>query len=279
MTRSLFLIILLTISTITTASICKRDTIFSQINSRLHPPGISDSIISTYSNINDDIAYKSLEKKHSYTQFILPAILISYGVIAQNCNFLKKLDRSTHKEVERHFTKTTHVDDFLLFVPITAVYGLDFSGLAKAKHNFRDRAIVTATTYIIVGTTVVTLKKTVNRTRPDGMDRASFPSGHAASAFAGAHILFREYKDTSPWIGIAGYATATLTGALRITNKKHWASDVVTGAGIGIISAELGYLLLPVFQNILGIGNKNKNLAIAPIINKNNYGIGLAYQF
>lgn len=264
---------------ISSASICKRDIIFSQINSRLHLPDISDTIISTGSNINSNIAYKGLEKKPSYTLFILPAVLISYGIVAQNCDFLKKLDRSTHKKVERHFTKTTHVDDFLLFVPITAVYGLDFSGLVKAKHNFRDRAIVTATTYIIVGTTVVTLKKTVNRTRPDGMDRASFPSGHAASAFAGAHILFREYKDTSPWIGIAGYATATLTGALRITNKKHWVSDVVTGAGIGIISAELGYLLLPVFQNMLGIGNKNKNLAIAPIINKNNYGIGLAYQF
>lgn len=240
---------------------------------------ISDTIIPTYSNINSSLSYKGLEKKPSYTQFILPAVLISYGIIAQNCDFLKKLDRSIHKEVERHFTKKTHVDDFLLFVPITAVYGLDISGLTKAKHNFRDRAIVTATTYIIVGTTVLTLKKTVNRTRPDSMDRASFPSGHTTSAFAGAHILFIEYKDTSPWIGIAGYATATLTGALRITNKKHWLSDIVTGAGIGIISAELGYLLLPVFQNILGIENKNKNLAIAPIINKNNYGIGLAYQF
>ncbi|MFV0537883.1 MAG: phosphatase PAP2 family protein [Dysgonomonas sp.] len=249
------------------------------MNSILHPPDVSDTIISTYSNINSNLSYLSFEKKPSYTQFILPAVLISYGVIAQNCNFLKKFDRSTHKEVERHFTKTTHIDDFLLFVPITAVYGLDFSGLAKAKHNFRDRAIVTATTYIIVGATVVTLKKTINRTRPDGTDRASFPSGHTASTFAGAHILFKEYEDTSPWIGIAGYATATLTGTLRVINKKHWVSDVVTGAGIGIISAELGYLLLPVFQNILGIENKNKNFAIAPIINKNNYGIGLSYQF
>lgn len=277
--RLFLIIILFAVNTTISGSICERDTIFPVADTSIQVICISDTAISVYSDSSKNLAYNNSEKKLSYTQFILPAVLISYGIVAQNYTPLKKLDRSIRNEVNRHFTKTTHIDDFLLFVPIAAVYGLDLSGLAKAKHKFSDRAIVTATTYIVVGTTVFTLKNSIDRTRPDGIDRGSFPSGHTASAFAGAHILFREYKDTSLWIGIAGYATATLTGTFRITNKKHWLSDTVAGAGIGILSAELGYLLLPVFQNILGIGNSDKSLAIVPSINKNGYGIGLAYQF
>jgi membrane-associated phospholipid phosphatase len=92
-------------------------------------------------------------------------------------------------------------------------------------------------------------------------------------------LRFKEYKDTSLWIGIAGYAVATGTGALRVLNKKHWVSDVVTGAGIGILSAEAGYLLLPVFHNMSGIKNKKNNLVVAPVIGIDNYGIGMAYTF
>jgi hypothetical protein len=54
-------------------------------------------------------------------------------------------------------------------------------------------------------------------------------------------------------------------------------SDVVTGAGIGILSVEISYLLLPVFHNVLGVKDSKKNFVIAPIIGKDNYGAGLAY--
>jgi len=123
------------------------------------------------------------------------------------------------------------------------------------------------------------MKTTTRIQRPDGSDTHSFPSGHTATAFAGAHILFREYKDTSPWIGAAGYAVATGTGTPRVLNKRHWVSDVVTGAGIGTLSAEAGYLLLPVFHKIIRTGNLNRGLAVMPSVGTDNYGVALAYTF
>ena len=90
--------------------------------------------------------------------------------------------------------------------------------------------------------TIQTMKHTINVQRPDGSNMKSFPSGHTATVFTGSHILFNEYKDSCPWIGIGAYGIATATGILRMTNNKHWLSDVVTGAGIGILSAEVAYM-------------------------------------
>ena len=47
----------------------------------------------------------------------------------------------------------------------------------------------------------------------------------------------------SPWYSIGAYTAATLTGLSRQMNNKHWLSDVLVGAGIGILSTEVGYYL------------------------------------
>lgn len=214
----------------------------------------------------------------SYSKFIIPTAMISYGIMAQGSERLKELDYSTHHEITEHYTARIRLDDYMQFAPAVAVYGLDFCGI-KAKHNFRDRTIVMATSFLIMCATVQTMKSTINIARPDGSNNNSFPSGHTATAFVDAHILFKEYRDTSPWIGVAGYTVAATTGTLRVINKKHWVSDVVSGAGIGILSAELGYLLLPVFHNTFGIKDKKSSLVIAPTIGVDNYGVGLAYTF
>ena len=57
-----------------------------------------------------------------------------------------------------------------------------------------------------------------------------------------ATMLHKEYGPRSPWYSIAGYSMATVTGVSRMLNNKHWFSDVLVGAGIGILSVELGYL-------------------------------------
>jgi len=210
--------------------------------------------------------------------FIIPAVCISYGVLTRVSKPLQQFDRHIETEVRRHFTKRSHFDDFLQYAPVSAVYGLDFVGI-KAKHNFRDRTFVVITSYLIMGGTVQTIKNATGIERPDGSNRLSFPSGHTATAFTGAHILFKEYRDASPWIGVAGYAAATTVGAMRILNQKHWFSDVVTGAGIGILSVEIGYMLLPVFRQIIGVEQNQSTLAIAPMIGNNQYGLGMVWVF
>lgn len=212
------------------------------------------------------------------SKFIIPSVLISYGLMAMINKPLQELDHSTHDEIGEHLHAKIPVDDYAQFAPVIAIYGLDLAGV-KAKHNFRDRTIIVTTAYTIMGPTVETMKRTFGIERPDGSNRRSFPSGHTATAFVGAHILFKEYKETSPWIGMTGYMVAAGTGTLRVLNKKHWVSDVVTGAGVGILCAEAGYLLLPVFHKLFKIEDSANNLVVVPSIGMDNYGIGLTYTF
>ena len=77
---------------------------------------------------------------------------------------------------------------------------------------------------------VYILKPTVNRTRPNGGSQ-SFPSGHSASAFAGAAFLQMRYG----WAyGVPAYAAATFVAYSRVESKQHWTSDVIAGGAIGI---------------------------------------------
>jgi membrane-associated phospholipid phosphatase len=77
---------------------------------------------------------------------------------------------------------------------------------------------------------VYVLKPAIDRTRPDGGGQ-SFPSGHAASAFAGAAFLQRRYG----WrLGVPAYALATYVGWSRVEADRHHPSDVVASAAIAI---------------------------------------------
>ena len=66
-------------------------------------------------------------------------------------------------------------------------------------------------------------------------DYSSFPSGHTTAAFAAATVYAMEYKD-KPLIPIISYSAATLIGLSRLTENKHWATDVVVGAMLGYLS-------------------------------------------
>lgn len=69
---------------------------------------------------------------------------------------------------------------------------------------------------------------------------------------------------------------------MRILNRRHWLSDVVTGAGIGIASVEIAYLLLPVFNRwitVKGGTTRRTSMMFAPAVGYGYYGAGFACVF
>ena len=133
-------------------------------------------------------------------------------------------------------------DDWIQYAPGVAVVGLKVSGLPGMTKAGRF-AVSSAFSVAIMAAVVNGVKYTVKRERPDLSARNSFPSGHSATTFMTATILHKEYGWKYPWISILGYTTATVTGASRILNNKHWMSDIIGGAAIGIGSVHLGYYL------------------------------------
>lgn len=134
----------------------------------------------------------------------------------------------------------SHVDDGMQFLPGLVMIGLKTAGV-ESRSSWGRMIASGALSAAIMGSVVESIKLTSKVERPDGSDNHSFPSGHTATAFMTATMLSKEYGHLSPWVGIGAYSVATTTGLMRVVNNKHWLSDVLTGAGIGIISTELGY--------------------------------------
>jgi len=104
--------------------------------------------------------------------------------------------------------------------------------LAAAAHRDERGALELAEAYGTTMAIVYILKPIIDRQRPDGGSQ-SFPSGHSASAFAGAAFLQRRYG----WsYGVPAYAVATFVAYSRVESKRHWTSDVIAGGAIGIAS-------------------------------------------
>ncbi|MDR0763943.1 MAG: phosphatase PAP2 family protein [Bacteroidales bacterium] len=208
---------------------------------------------------------------------VIPSALISYGVITRFSVTLQNFDKNINNKVSQDIHKKYPFDDYIQYAPYIGIYAPDLFGV-KAKHSLIDRTLVLGSSMIICASIVQSSKRLTSVTRPDGSNNRSFPSGHTATAFLGAHILFREYKETLPWLGITGYIVAATTGAMRIINRKHWFSDVIAGAGVGIISVELSYLMLPIWHRIFKKKN-NYSLAVSPWANQNCYGLGATMVF
>lgn len=135
----------------------------------------------------------------------------------------------------------SEIDNYTQFAPAVLALGLNVAGV-EGRSNLGRFAVSSALAYGIMAGIVNPIKYGAKEMRPDGSTRNSFPSGHTATAFVSATILHKEYGLTrSPWYSIAGYSVATATGVMRVLNNRHWVSDVLSGAGIGIFSTELAY--------------------------------------
>ena len=97
--------------------------------------------------------------------------------------------------------------------------------LGSDEFNYATSAIIAN------GLCTYGIKFITGRIRPDGANRRSFPSGHTSSSFLAATIADDLYGSK---IGVPAYLLAGLTGLSRIHDNKHYLSDVIFGAGLGI---------------------------------------------
>ncbi|MEY4988248.1 MAG: hypothetical protein RL567_2027 [Bacteroidota bacterium] len=224
--------------------------------------------------------------KNSFLGFLF--LLISISSFAQNKAWYYVTGLSTasailyadfaKNEQQKYYQNNligfhSSADDYLQYSPTLINIGLHVAGLNNTQ---RPNELISV---FLIGTgtyTVITqgLKYAVNETRPNGTDH-SFPSGHTATAFFGARMLDRSFGKKHLAIAIGGYALATATGALRIANNKHWASDVAMGAAIGIASAEVAYWVYPKLKKSL---NKT-SLTWEPMVAPNFYAARVSYVF
>jgi membrane-associated phospholipid phosphatase len=123
---------------------------------------------------------------------------------------------------------------------LAIAYGLDAAGV-KSKTDIMNRSAILMKGELLMLGSVFVLKKYTHQLRPDGTTYNSFPSGHTAQAFAAATLLSEEYKDRFHWMPYAAYGLASGVGALRMANNRHYISDVLLGAGIGILSMKVAY--------------------------------------
>lgn len=169
-----------------------------------------------------------------------PVFLLIAG-ISLNGNGCESLKNEIVEERNEHWQNfRTHIDDYVQYSPVVIAYGLDVLGV-KSKTDILNRtAILLKGEGIMIATTHV-LKKATHIQRPDRSNYASFPSGHTAQAFAAATFLSEEYQHRLKWMPYISYGIAASVGALRMANNKHFISDVLAGAGIGILSVKLSY--------------------------------------
>lgn len=172
--------------------------------------------------------------------FATPALLITAGLAIRNENVaIQRYFRRPENE-EQNPPASENIGDYTQFAPILLVYSLNLAG-NKGEHKFLKSTSMLIQSEALMIAMVRPLKYFTNRIRPDGGEH-SFPSGHTAQAFLAATFLHKEFRHKSIWYSVAGYTMATGVGMCRMVSNRHWASDVLVGAGIGILSTNLIYL-------------------------------------
>lgn len=206
-------------------------------------------------------------------QLILPVALVAVGAFGVENGWACSVKNGVRDDFQELRSDCRfRADDYFQYLPVAAHVGMGFLG-AKARHPFRERIAVTATAYAAMGLMVNATKYAVREKRPDSEARNSFPSGHTATAFMGAELVRKEYGNA---YGVGAYAFATGIAFLRLYNDRHWLNDIIAGAGVGILSAHIGYWLLPLERRWFGWTDSSAAVVVAPVCNPIDWNFGFA---
>lgn len=145
---------------------------------------------------------------------------------------------------------------------VYTLLGLAATGYATKNLKLRTTTLLASQSYLTAGAVQFATKFLFGRQRPSYIDpgtlqpeptfrgpfykptdalgnrtNSSFPSGHTTGAFAAATVFSLEYKDKK-LVPFISYGFATLIGLSRITENKHWLTDIIAGAALGYITGQ-----------------------------------------
>ena len=173
-----------------------------------------------------------------------PVLLIGYSLTTMQNNGLPS-SYWIYKQAKTNFKiQRTHVDDYFQFIPYFGLVALKLSKV-KSKNDPVNTVLLVAKSFAVNNILLLTIKNLSNVTRPDSANPTelnSFPSGHTANVFTAATLIHKEFGKTHLLYSVGAYSVATSIGVFRILNNRHWFSDVIAGAGLGILSVNVVYL-------------------------------------
>lgn len=217
--------------------------------------------------------------KFNVKQLVLPGAFIAVGIFGVYNGCFRKLNADIKNEIdnmrENNFFRA---DDYIQYLPALTYPIFGEIGI-KSKHSFKERIAVESTSYLVMAALTNIGKYSFKEKRPDSNARNSFPSGHTATVFTGAELMREEYGFG---VGIGAYAVACGVAFLRLYNGRHWLNDVIAGAGIGILSARVGYWMLPLYQKWFKWNNSCLDImTISPVYNsmERSISIDMLYYF
>jgi len=215
----------------------------------------------------------SVQTPGLWRKSLTPVLLIGAGAAISNSRFEKQLQHDIRRMTgpDFHFP----IDDYTQYAPTAGLFMAALLG-AEGKNHWFDQAKYGLMANVANFLVTHGLKRIIKKPRPYGGNHA-IPSGHTSFAFTNAALLYKEYEQTYPWLAYSGYALATTSGTFRILNNKHWLSDVLVGAGLGILITELVYHFEP-FKAVNPFEEK-KGITLLPSFTENHAGIYLAVRF
>jgi len=213
----------------------------------------------------------------------------------------KPIQRNVQSFTSRHTTVQNISKAVTGFGGHYATYtlaGLGVYSLVVRNEKLHNTTLLATQSYLLAGLIETVAKEFTKRERPLYMppgstqprgrfhgpfyqrsnDFKSFPSGHTTVAFAAATVYAMEYSNTVV-VPILSYTMATLVGLSRITENKHWATDVLVGAVLGYLSGK------QVVNNYHRISrqrlSKKKSTTVQLNLQYNNGSVqpGLVYRF
>ena len=219
---------------------------------------------------------------------IIPSLMIIYGLTTTGYHGLYSSQQARKDVMSLTNGKGSHIDDFLIISPYIE-FGVLLLMKVDCKNDFVNTTLLIVKSQVLMLAILYPMKYIYHEERPysyqlgvEGVPISvreessnafqSMPSGHTAEAFLAATIVNKEFRYKSPWYGIGAYALATTVGIYRVINDQHWESDVLVGAGLGMLSANVVYAT---HQHRWG----RNAVCFTPTFDRNSKGVLFSYSF